>query len=45
MSNKTPYSHSTKRLTVTTQETAAAAKEVAGKATDSTRTSYYYHIK
>ena len=34
LSNKTTYPHSTKKLTVATQEIATAAKEVAGKATE-----------
>jgi len=34
VSNETTYPHSTKKLTATTQEIATAAKEVAGKATD-----------
>jgi len=34
VSNETTYPHSTKNLTVATQEIATAAKEVAGKATD-----------
>ena len=34
MPNKTTYPYPIKKLTVTTQEIATAAKEVAGKATD-----------